>query len=156
VVEAEAVGLAGFGGAVVLDHQGHGVLRPLAVGSYRLSVRPAENDWNVRHDSVWSLSNGGTVPVVLELRIVEGRLRLNDAQGKAIPNADFGLAPEGAEWPSRTVRTNAEGDLQLKLSPGLYKLWRSDSNQFFGPETLAGSFGWASTGATSGVLVISK
>ena len=100
-----------------LDGQGHLRLFPLFVGDWELQVQRDGSRWTYEHPEVLRVEPGRDVFVAVDVTVVVGRVRILDAaSGEPLPGWRVRV---GAGEP---YTTDAEGWLELELTPGTYAL----------------------------------
>jgi len=98
---------------------------PLPPGDYWLRARGADESWFSSTPVALRIGRGATTQLRLELRLVRGRLLLQDLEGTALPQGtQVRVWAAGAGGPAGTAslkpRLGEGGELALALEPGSY------------------------------------
>lgn len=154
VVQATSTGPESFTAVSVLDANGKGALRPLAVATYRFVVNPIDGAWRFQDERVVQLAANGSATIEFDIRLVDGTLAVVDAATRApLAGTTVRIGLENSEWPEIQVGTDGEGRIRTRLALGRYALWSgTDAFQM----TRGPSFEWTTNGPMPATVALTS
>ncbi len=133
-----------------------GQLGPLPPGDYLVLAQGARGEWMASTPVALHIASGASTSLRIDLRLVQGRMRIEDEQGASLPEGlAVGISTRIQGWPGGAaeigVLLGEDGSLALALAPGTYAL---RSELIFGREDPGAihTFEWTGSGPAQPVL----